>query len=469
MRLRYHADEEKMMFEHRNKAGYRKSRRLFNICGAVLAGAILAGCSATYEKREASTGEIQLLQPKAEVPETDLLEVRISTFDPGKISEEDIKTERVSRKIRGAEGYFMASRLRDTMQRSGHWGPVRVVPKGQNDGEIAVKGEILESDGEILKLRVDVSDATGATWYSKEYSGVVNQEMYERSQRNGSDAFQFLYNQISNDVAIHRNTLAKSQVARVRQVAELKFAAEFAPEIYGGYLRKDNSANHKKRNDVLANLFSAITPRGGGKDKETYQVIRLPAENDPSFQRIQRIRARENLLIETLDQQYDGLAQSIQSAYTQWRTARLTEMNAIRHAEKLENERAGKAIVTGLLGTALIVAGSRSNSCAGCGTAATAAGAVVLAQAVQEAIQLSQTAGADRKLHQIALEELGQSLASEVSPVVLEVEGEVVELTGSAEEKFHKWRHIMKKLHDQEVGPMKKSSMHPEDDGAITG
>ena len=58
---------------------------------------------------------------------------------------------------------------------------------------------------------------------------------------------------------------------------------------------------------------------------------------------------------------------------------------------------------------------------------------------------MSQTAGADR-LHQIALEELGQSLASEVSPVVLEV-GEVVELTGSAE-KFRQWR-IMKKLHDQ--------------------
>ena len=135
--------------------------------------------------------------------------------------------------------------------------------------------------------------------------------------------------------------MAKSQVSRVRQVAELKFAAEFAPAIYGGYLKKDNSANHKKRNDVLANLFSAITPPGGGKDKEIYQVIRLPAENDPSFQRIQRIRARENLLIETLDQQYDGLAQSIQSAYTQWRNARLTEMNAIRHAGS--RNRAGKA------------------------------------------------------------------------------------------------------------------------------
>ena len=51
--------------------------------------------------------------------------------------------------------------------------------------------------------------------------------------------------------------MAKSQVSRVRQVAELKFAAEFAPAIYGGYLKKDNSANQK---NVTANLFSAITP-----------------------------------------------------------------------------------------------------------------------------------------------------------------------------------------------------------------
>ena len=62
-------------------------------------------------------------------------------------------------------------------------------------------------------------------------------------------------------------------------------------------------------------------------------------------------------------------------------------------------------------------------------------------------------------LHSFRLPDIGEGV----------VEGEVVELTGSAEEKFRKWRHIMKKLHDQEVGPMKKSSMHPEDDGAITG
>ena len=116
-------------------------------------------------------------------------------------------------------------------------------------------------------------------------------------------------------------------------------------------------------------------------------------------------------------------------------------------------------ITSSCLRTALIVAGANSNNnCPGCGSAATTAGAVVLAKALQDAIELSETAGADRKLHQIALEELGQSLASEVSPIVLEIEGEVVELKGSVEDKFQQWRVIMTKLHQKEVGPLDKVS-----------
>ena len=296
-----------------NETDRRGGAWLVRIAGVMLAGALLAGCGATYEKREATAEEIKLLQPKAEVAESDLLEVRISTFDPGEISEEDVTAKLASKKIRKAEGYFIASKLRDTMQRSGHWGPVRVVPQDPNGGEVSVKGEILESDGELLKVRVDVGDATGASWYSKEYSGVVNQKMYEQSRRQGADVFQFLYNQIANDIAVHRNTLAKSRVARVRQVAELKFAADFAPEIYGSYLKKSETGDAGQKNDVLASLFSAIkSPKRNDADQGTYKVVRLPAEGDPSHERIQRIRARENLLIETLDQQYDGLARSIE-------------------------------------------------------------------------------------------------------------------------------------------------------------
>ena len=240
-----------------NDVGRQTSAWFARITGAVLASALLAGCAATYEKREATTEEIQLLQPKAEVAESDLLEVRISTLNPGEISEEDAKAERASKKIRKAEGYFIASKLRDTMQRSGHWGPVRVIPQGPNDGEVAVTGEILESDGEILKLRVNVADATGAEWYSKEYTGVVNQDMYEQARKQGADAFQFLYNQIANDIAVHRNTLAKSRIARVRQVAELKFAADFAPDIYGVLSEEGRAPGRRqKRRRFRESLFS---------------------------------------------------------------------------------------------------------------------------------------------------------------------------------------------------------------------
>ena len=41
---------------------------------------------------------------------------------------------------------------------------------------------------------------------------------------------------------------------------------------------------------------------------------------------------------------------------------------------------------------------------------------------------------------------------------MLEIEGEVVELKGSVEDKFQQWRVIMTKLHQKEVGPLDKVS-----------
>ena len=441
--------------------------RRFSAClAAAAAGLMLSACGTTYEKREADTEFTQLLQPQQQIADDELLGVRIATFDPGELPQEADKAKGVSGKIRNAEAYFIAVRLRDTMERSGHWGPVRVVPKDAAEGEVIVNGEILESDGEILRLQVEVSDASGASWFAREYKGVVNQNMYADAAKAGTDVFQFLYNRISNDIALHRKTLAKSRIARIRQIAELKFAGTFAPDMFGDFLKKKETEN--TANDLFRSLF--VSSDGDADEAHgEYRVVRLPAEGDPSFQRVQRIRAREHLLVDTLDQQYEGLSRSIEKAYTQWRTARLTEMNAVRRVEQLESERAAKAALTGLVGAALIVAGARSNSCAGCGTVAVTAGTIVLMKAIQDGMQLAQSAGSERELHQIALEELGQSLASEVSPVVLEVEGEVIELKGSVDEKFAQWREIMKKLHEQEVGPIEKAPAQPLEDGRETG
>jgi hypothetical protein len=81
------------------------------------------------------------------------------------------------------------------------------------------------------------------------------------------------------------------------------------------------------------------------------------------------------------------------------------------------------------------------------------AGAAV-AIGVQQAVRASRQAEADTNIRKAALEELGQSLTSEVRPVVIEVEGEAVELTGTVEEKFQKWRDILKQLREKDLGPV---------------
>ena len=51
-----------------------------------------------------------------------------------------------------------------------------------------------------------------------------------------------------------------------------------------------------------------------------------------------------------------------------------------------------------------------------------------------------------------AIEELGESFTDDIEPTVIKVEGEVVKLTGSAEEKYQQWRDIMKELYKVETG-----------------
>ena len=96
------------------------------------------------------------------------------------------------------------------------------------------------------------------------------------------------------------------------------------------------------------------------------------------------------------------------------------------------------------------VLGSQCQNCASAGGAlAGAAGGA----AVQLALKASDQASEDAAIHKSALEELGQSLAADVEPVIVEVEGKTVQLKGTAEAKFKQWCRIVKKLYEREVEP----------------
>ena len=64
-----------------------------------------------------------------------------------------------------------------------------------------------------------------------------------------------------------------------------------------------------------------------------------------------------------------------------------------------------------------------------------------------EADQIAEEA----EINKVALEELGISFAAEVEPIVLEVEGETIKLTGSAKAKHQQWREVLARLYKVET------------------
>ena len=58
----------------------------------------------------------------------------------------------------------------------------------------------------------------------------------------------------------------------------------------------------------------------------------------------------------------------------------------------------------------------------------------------------------EASIHRESIEELGMSFSSEARPLVIEVDGKTVELTGSAEAQYDQWRVLMGQIYASETG-----------------
>lgn len=436
--------------------------RALRLAAAVILMAALGACASNYPTRSVSYQETPLDRPAASPGEAELLSVRIEAFDPGALPADENVAKGLSPEIRNAESYYIPVQLKNTMQKSGHWGQVRVVPRGSREGEVVVTGKIQESDGEILRLEIDVKDAAGMPWFSKTYESVVDTTAYRKAEQGGIDAFQDVYNRIANDIAAHKKKLKPEQATAIRRTAELRFGVEFAPEVFDSYLQRNATPQEQDSFQQLVTFFKT-GQSGDAARTPAYTVVRLPAEDDPVVQRVNRLRAREEFLVDTLDQQYDGLARNVGDAYTQWRTSRLKEINAIRETDRVKNQEQTKAAAVGILGAlaGVAIASQSRKGCYGCTTAGVAVGGVAVAVGVQMAVKASEQATAETSMRKAALEELGQSLSTDIKPTVIEVEGKTVELRGTVEEKFKAWRDVLKEMREAEKAPLTSTGPAP--------
>lgn len=373
----------------------------------------LSGCNSTAVR----STTVQPIQVAPEpIPEHLLFDVGVDLFEPN-IENIDEESGTTTAGVRYAESIIFAERLSKTMQDSGNYGAVRVIPKRQSETDIYVAGQINKSDGETLSLSVSVSDSTGKKWFTRSYSHTASQYAYDRVvQRDRGEPFQSVFNQIANDIYQYMAQLSHVRLEEVRTVTKLKFAQRFSPDAFDEYMQ--------------------VSSRG------YYEITSLPAEGDPLVARIEQIRVRDQMFVDRLQDHYKNYAGTIKEPYDQWRKESHFETRELR---KLKSEATAKKIGGALAVLAGILAqGSGSSISRSAGVVGIGAGAYLFKDGLDKS--------AEAKIHAAALKEMSNSLSGQLEPHTIAVSDRTVTLTGTVEEQYAQWREILKEIYAAEIG-----------------
>ena len=380
--------------------------------------AVFLSCCATHTVR--STTYAPVVSDSQDIPEDLLLDVGVYIFDPGidEIHRKD--KELTSDQIRVAETRYSAFTLAETLQRSANWGIVRLMPNGSSPIDLKVNGTILRSNGERMVIRVEVSDASGKEWYTKEYEEAISKFSYDPRQRQKSEPFQPIYNQIANDLLEYRNkNVTTDDIKRLRSLSEILFANRFSEEIYGGYVATDRDGQ--------------------------YVLTSLPADNDPLLERIRTIRERDFMFIDTVQDYFSTYVRQMRVPYDSWREQSYEETLRLRELET----KARRQLIGGIgaiIGGAVAASQVRSPLGSAAGIGAAGGGGYLIKESFRSR--------ADTKLHIEALKELAESFENGIAPQVIALDDKIITLTGSVEEQYEQWSEILNELYAEEMGEL---------------
>lgn len=374
----------------------------------------LASCSTQVIK---TANHVPVERETGELPESHLLDVGVQVFGTGLDRVPDDEDLLIFPEVRKAESRYMPHQLTEALQTSAAWGAVRMVPDGHDAVDVMVRGEILQSDGEILLLRVVVEDASGRQWFDRVYEGLASKYAYERRPgvAAGIDPFKGVYNQVANDILAYREKLSEQELSDIRTIAELRFASDFSPEAFGEHLKQTEDGR--------------------------YEIARLPATNDPMLQRIRRIRERDYLFVDTLQQYYGNFVIEMDRPYQEWRKQTYAEVIEMRDLRRTARNRTIAGIGAILGG----IAAAGSNS--GAGRTAGQVGVIGGGYLVKSGFDK----GSQAKIHVEALQELGDSLEAEIQPQVIELENQTITLSGTVENQYDQWRELLKEIYQADT------------------
>jgi hypothetical protein len=391
---------------------------------------LLSGCATNSQKSSAGIGpplssSYLNTEKIASVEVLSKLDVIIPVFDPGLPEDpDDYKKENIWPEIRRAEANRFAYKLKEKLEETGKFGSVRVTPDKTATGDLYILGQINESNGEEVAVKIEVIDISGRKWLEKSFDHEVSDAFHKNYRNRGKDSYDSLFEDIAKKIAEELNDHDSKELENLHYLSDIRFGANFSDSTFMQYVKVDG---------------------------DQFNMVSKPSDQDPMFRRMKAIRVRDQLFIDGLQNNYAAFSTKMNDSYLMWQEQSLLEIKAKRAANQ-------KAVVQAIGGAALIglgilaaVAGGSSNSVAAqtAGTAGLLVGGIGGAALVVQSFRSSEEAN----VHRDTLNELGQSVDLELAPKVVAFNKENVELTGNAREQFMQWRAFLQRIYSEEKTP----------------
>ena len=161
------------------------------------------------------------------------LNIVVPTFDPG--IEND---EKVFQELRNFESRRFAVKLKTALEDTNRLGAVRVTPNTSASGQIYVLGKIKASNGQKVKIKVKVIDASGKKIMDKNFSKKLMEVIIVILEQKNTDAYNPLFEEVAEKIVEKIEKLNSKRVNELVNISNLRFGAEFSPESFNTYFEK---------------------------------------------------------------------------------------------------------------------------------------------------------------------------------------------------------------------------------------
>jgi len=384
----------------------------FFLSAAVILALLGASGCATISMTSATAPAA--IEAPSDLPDAARLDIAVIEFDPGLPADGKPMPDDLYPEIREAEAKLLSVQLKRTLEETQNWGTVSVVPVESIAPEVMITATILRSDGRELRLLVDVRDASGRRWFTRKYRTTAAEGSYGSADRT-LDPHQPMFNTIANALLKARSKLDAKQLENIAAISELQFAARLSPDVFAEYLEIDDDGD--------------------------IEIVRLPARDEPMLERIEEVRLRDEMFVDTMGIHYQNFASRLESNYWYWRETSSQEIYA---KEALRR----KQIAGGVTSALTIAAIALTGAFAGAPEAITVA--IVGTAYIQYQMQLLSALSQQRQMHEEGLHELAQSFQAEVQPMVVELDTTTVRLTGTMAAQYEEWQRLLRSVYNAE-------------------